>query len=311
MRQVVIKLGSAGLILASTVILAVGCGGGDDVNSATVTVTEPGTNVAVAAAPAGGGEAAPAPTTADAGKPSGAPTAGATKAEGFGTLKGRVTFAGDPPAPRTLVMGGDSGVKDAAVCAKSPIQSERLVVDPATKGVRYAIVYIPRPTAVSPEAASAAKAAAIDFDQKGCVFVPHALAVMKGATINVKSSDPVGHNVNLRLINTKFNSAVQPGSAAVAIQPKAAETRPGEVVCDIHPWMKSWWFVSNNPYFAVTDEEGNYEIKNVPAGTQKVVVWQEAVTPFVTPGSGEAVDVRANGETTKDFAIQPAQVKAE
>ena len=52
--------------------------------------------------------------------------------------------------------------------------------------------------------------------------------------------------------------------------------------------------VLDNPYFAVTDDKGNFEIKNVPAGTQKVVVWQEAVAKggFVTPPSGEDVTSR-------------------
>jgi hypothetical protein len=70
--------------------------------------------------------------------------------------------------------------------------------------------------------------------------------------------------------------------------------------------------VLNNPYFAVTDEKGNYTIKDAPAGTQKVVVWQEAVNPsFVTPASGEPVTIQADGETTKDFVIQPNQIKPE
>ena len=54
--------------------------------------------------------------------------------------------------------------------------------------------------------------------------------------------------------------------------------------------------------------KGYYEIKNVPAGTQKVVVWQEAVG-FVTPASGEEVTIKANDSTIKDFTIDPAKVR--
>jgi hypothetical protein len=83
------------------------------------------------------------------------------------------------------------------------------------------------------------------------------------------------------------------------------------VVCDIHPWMKSWWLVADNPYFAVTDATGAYEIKDVPAGDQKVVVWQEAITApgFLTPGTGEVVSITPDGETTKDFAIAPDRLR--
>ncbi len=75
--------------------------------------------------------------------------------------------------------------------------------------------------------------------------------------------------------------------------------------------MKAYWLVLDHPYFAVTDENGNFEIKNAPAGTQKVVVWQESVGGggYVTPASGEAVNITANGTTTKDFTIDPAKVQ--
>ena len=68
--------------------------------------------------------------------------------------------------------------------------------------------------------------------------------------------------------------------------------------------------VLDNPYFAVTDENGNFEIKNVPAGTQKVVVWQEAVkgSGFVTAPSGEEVTIKANDTTVKEFKIDASKL---
>ena len=60
----------------------------------------------------------------------------------------------------------------------------------------------------------------------------------------------------------------------------------------------------------MTDAEGNFEIKNAPAGTQKVVVWQEAVG-FVTAPSGDAVDIKANDATAKDFVVDAAKVRPE
>ena len=66
--------------------------------------------------------------------------------------------------------------------------------------------------------------------------------------------------------------------------------------------------VLDHPYFAVTDEKGNFEIKNVPAGTQKVVVWQEAVGP-VTASSGDEVTIAAGGDTTKSFTIDATKVR--
>jgi hypothetical protein len=132
---------------------------------------------------------------------------------------------------------------------------------------------------------------------------------MAGVPITLKSSDPANHNVNVKLKNSTFNQTVA-GGQSFPFTPSAAERTPGQVVCDIHPWMTSWWMVLDSPYFAVTDEKGNFEIKNVPAGTQKVVVWQEAVTKggFVTPPSGEDINIKPNDTTTKDFTIDPTKL---
>ena len=81
------------------------------------------------------------------------------------------------------------------------------------------------------------------------------------------------------------------------------------MTCDIHPWMKAYWMVLDNPYFAVTDDKGNFEIKNVPAGTQKVVVWQEACGRL-RHGRRRATRSRSRpGDTTKDFTIDAGKVK--
>ena len=71
--------------------------------------------------------------------------------------------------------------------------------------------------------------------------------------------------------------------------------------------------VFNHPYFAVTDAKGYFEIKNAPAGTQKVVVWQEAVDKggFVTAASGEEVVIKANDAVVKDFKVEPSRLRAE
>jgi plastocyanin len=293
------------LTLSATLAAAVaGCGGQSD-SSTAVIVPEP--NSVTTKAPAGG-----APATATAAAPSTAEstaTTAAVKAEGWGTLKGHVLFGGDPPAEKMLVAQGKAE-KNPEICAKdSPIKSERLVVDPATKGVKFALVYLPKPTAVNDDAKKAAAAAKPVFDQKGCVFEPHVLGLMAGVPITLKSSDPTNHNVNVKLKNSTFNSTVAPG-AALPFTPSAAERTPGQVVCDIHGWMTSWWMVLDSPYFAVTDEKGDFEIKNVPAGTQKVVVWQESVAKggFVTPSSGEDINIKANDTTAKDFTIDPTKL---
>lgn len=305
-------------VAAALALSLAGCGGGSKTDEGTVVLpseplqTSSATPTAPSAAPSTAGTPAPAPSTtggAAPAAPSGAAPATAAAGgggEGWGTLKGHVLFNGTAPEPKSI----DTSSKDPNVCAKTPHKSERLLVDTASKGVRYALVYIPRPTKTNPEVSSAASQAKVDFDQKECTFAPHVLAAMKGATIVLKSSDPINHNINAKMrTNSPFNSVLQP-SQTVNFQPPAAERGPIEVNCDIHPWMRAFWLIIESPYFAVTDEHGNYEIKNVPAGSQKVVVWQEAAG-YVTPASGEAIAIQAGGTTDHDFKIDASRVKPE
>jgi plastocyanin len=299
-------------LAASLVWMLAGCGGRTEGPDEAVVVPEPGTSLKTGGSAAATGSptpTAPAATTAGTEDPG---TAAAVKAEGWGTLKGRILFGGTPPQSKVLVAKGATNAQNAEVCAAQTITSQYLVVDPDSKGVQYAMVYIPKPTAINEEARSAAGQAHVEFDQKNCVFIPHVLPVMKGATILVKSNDPVNHNVNSKLLNTKFNESLSPGVSREVIA-KATERSPGAVVCDIHTWMKAWWMVIDSPYFAVTDAKGNFEIKNVPAGTQKVVAWHEASGNggYITPSAGEAIVIKADGETTREFTIDPGKVRPE
>jgi len=283
-------------------MLALGCGGTGEVSDAVV-VPEPG--VKAPAAPASP-PSAPAPATSPA-PPSSAPSAAPVKAEGWGTLKGMIRFGGDAPAIKVLQEKGKAE-KDPDMCAvDAPILSERLIVDQASRGVKNVLVYLSHPTAVHPDAQQAASASTVLFDQKKCTFQPHVLAVMAGVPIDLRSSDPKPHNVNVKLRNSTFNQSIT-GGQTIRFKPAAPERMPGPVVCDIHPWMSSWWMVLDHPYFAVTNQKGEFEIKNVPAGVQKVVVWQEAVG-FVSAPSGDEVTIKAGEPTIRDVTIDPAKVR--
>jgi len=302
-------LGSLGLGLAATLLFcASGCGGKGTESGDAVVVPEPNANVPTV----GSTETTPATGTATTPAATSKAAPAAVKAEGWGTLKGTITLKGNPPEPKVLADQGKAS-KDPTVCAKdTPIKSERLVVDGASKGVKNVLVYIPKPSAVNEEAKSNVQSAQIVFDQKNCTFEPHVLALMEGVKVDLKNSDPVNHNINSRLKNNGFNKLLS-GSQEMPQPIVAPERSPGEVTCDIHPWMKAYWLVLDNPYFAVTDEQGNFEIKNAPAGTQKVVVWQEAVAPsgFVTAPSGDALELKANDTTTKNFEIDAGKLRPE
>lgn len=303
------KPASLGMSLGAMMMLSVfGCGGGGNESSDAVVVSD--STAKVSSAPEAKTGAAPAAGTSAPAASSAASSP--VKAEGFGTLKGQVVLSGDAPAVKLLFEKGKAP-KDPEVCAKDgPMIDEKLIVDGGTKGVKNVLIYIPKPTSVSDDAKKAYTATPVLFDQDKCVFVPHVVGIMSGSAVTLKSSDPVNHNINARLKQGAFNQLLAP-KGETKFTPQGPERTPAEVTCDIHPWMKAWWMVLDHPYFAVTDAKGYFEIKNAPAGTQKIVVWQEDVDKngFITAPSGEEIVLKANDTVVKDFKIEPSRLRSE
>lgn len=231
----------------------------------------------------------------------------------FGTIKGKLVWGGEkPPAVKPLIAVG-AATKDPTVCAaKKAIPDNKLPVDPSTLGVRYAFAYLVRPKGENPDAVKAlvAKTASVVIDQANCEFLPYSTALHQDQTLIFKSTDPVNHNVHLTPFNNApFNTILAPSGQ---IEKKlVAERRVIPLSCDIHPWMKGWVMVFDHPFFAVTGEDGSFEIKGVPAGTQSLVVWQEA-TGYVTKNAARGMEVTVKAGQTTDIGsvkLDPAKVK--
>ncbi len=224
-------------------------------------------------------------------------TGKAAVAQGFGTIKGRVVWAGAAlPNAALKVKKGDAAAKDAAVCAVEDIPNEDYVVDPATKGVANAFAYVTTPKGSNPDAEKALldAASSVVIDQKGCRFIPHAVALHKAQKLVFQSSDSVGHNIRYTSFSVgSLNQMLSP-MGKLPVEFPGAEKNPVNLQCDIHPWMTSVFMVFDHPFYAVTKADGSFEIKGVPAGTQKVIVRQEKAG-FVTPGArnGISIEVKA------------------
>jgi len=207
-----------------------------------------------------------------------------------GDLSGRVNFQGKGPKVKKLKMDADP------ICGSShtePVYRQSFIMNEEGY-LKNVMVYLkdvkydgPVPTA-----------SAI-LDQKGCVYDPHVQGLMKGQDLLIKNSDATLHNIHgLPSINSEFNFAMPK-----VVKEKAIKIEKPEhaiyIKCDVHPWMKTWVLVSDHPYFAVTDEKGNFSIDGIPAGTYEVVCRQEkfgkrTLTAEVTIG---------DGDTTKDFVF--------
>ncbi len=193
---------------------------------------------------------------------------------GWSSLRGRVTLQGTPPEPKRLPVGGD----DAEVCAPGgkPVLSEQLVVG-SGGGIKGVLVFLttslPSEEPWTHPNAKPGKPGEFVFDQKECTFLSHVFAMQTGQTLRILNSDPVGHNTKIE--NTPINRIVASGGE-ISYVPDEEWKSPTPVSCSIHPWMSAHMLVRDNGYFAVTNEEGEFEIPNLPAGIElEFRIWQE------------------------------------
>jgi plastocyanin len=133
------------------------------------------------------------------------------------------------------------------------------------------------------------------MDQKGKVFVPKVLPVVVGTTVDFLNSDSFAHNVfTPDKCADKFDLGSWP----------TGETRPytfkkpctAVMLCNVHPEMVAYIVAVETPYFAVTDADGNFTIKDVPDGTYTVSVWHERLKK-------QSQEVTVNGATTLDVTL--------
>lgn len=197
---------------------------------------------------------------------------------GYGDVKGQFVLDGDVPELPPLVKQGDPTAKDPEVCAAQDVPDESLLVNKENKGIANIILFPSRaPKDIKEDLAKPPADPAV-FDQKGCLFLPHVLVVRAGQTVTVKSDDTCAHNVRSTFIrNTSFNFTVQPKDrkGVDITNLEAAEPLPMPIKCDIHPYMQSYWVIADHPYVGVTDADGNFEIKGLPAGSHTFRVWHE------------------------------------
>ena len=115
------------------------------------------------------------------------------------------------------------------------------------------------------------------FDQKGCRFLPHAVVVRAGQQVNILSDDPIAHNTHtFPKKNTAFNQGIPAGDRkGTPLTYRKAETVPVAVKCDYHAWMSALHLVVDHPYAALTNENGEFEIADLPTGKHKFQIWHE------------------------------------
>ena len=179
-----------------------------------------------------------------------------------GVIKGHISFTGTPPAVEKVEVKSDM-----PTCGNT--KEVRKLLIGKDQGVGDAIV-----TLIGPSGILAPKDGSLD--QEHCEFKPHVQVVPLGSTLKITSSDSVLHNSHgfYEDGSTAFNLAVP----IVGMEAPFKTKQPGliKLRCDAgHTWMSAYVMVTDKPFYALTDANGNFTLEGVPPGQYEVEVWQE------------------------------------
>ncbi len=188
--------------------------------------------------------------------------AGLARAE---TIKGNIRYVGAP-----IEKKKSSVTIDQYICGKEK-EPEDLLIS-SNNGIRNAVVSLQN---IPPGAKRDWNFPAAKMDQKQCSFIPRVVIVPVGGTVEFLNSDRLLHNVrSTGKENPPFNRA-QPHARSISFVFKQPELL--RVDCDLHSWMRGWVVVAEHPYYAVTNEQGEFVLENVPRGKYTLQVWQESL----------------------------------
>lgn len=172
-----------------------------------------------------------------------------------GAIAGVVDFKGTPPKFPMLDMTADPG------CPPKPQPSETVVMNHGK--LSNVFVYVKEGL---PQGSFAAPNEPVVLDQKGCRYSPRMMGIMVGQPFKILNSDTADHNIHdMARNNPQWNESQLPTDKPI-VKTFSAPEMMLPLQCNQHPWMRAYVNVMTNPYYAVTTEDGRFEIRNLPPG---------------------------------------------
>jgi hypothetical protein len=203
------------------------------------------------------------------------------------TVNGTVKFDGTAPKPAKIDMSQDPA-------CKGDNTAEAVVVS----GGKLANVFVYVKDGLGTRTFDV-PSTPVTIDQKGCQYHPHVLGVMTTQTVEIKNDDQTTHNIHPTPKDNREWNESQPPAAAPIQKSFAREEVMLPVKCNQHPWMKMYVSVVKNPFFAVTDKDGKYEIKGLPPGDYTLAFVHEKLGE-----QDQKVTVAAKDTKTVDSAFK-------
>ncbi len=184
---------------------------------------------------------------------------------GSGSISGKITYTGTPPKMKPIDMSKEPS------CAKqhaTPVLTENVATGPGN-ALQWVVVYLS-----AGEQESSVPSQAERYDQKGCQYIPHVLPMVAAQELQIYNDDQTSHNIHpLAKVNSEWNKSQPAGSPPIDTKWEKPEFIP--VKCNIHPWMHGYFVVLKTAHYAVSGQDGSFEIKGLPAGKYTVTAWQE------------------------------------
>ena len=216
---------------------------------------------------------------------------------GIGVIRGKVFFNGNPPdLPQILTD------KNIDFCGKT-VTDPVLVVQ--NQGIQGAVVSLDWkgeiPIKNEPKSVS--------LQSRHCLFQPRIQATQVGAFLALNSGDEIAHNPHGWWNDTRTVFNITLLNPNLKFKRKLKRDGIYRVECDTHTWMKAYILVFKHPFYAVTDAQGDFLLKNIPAGRYTLRVWHEVLGEQTS-----VVVVAPEKETHADFMLplvdqRPAELK--
>jgi hypothetical protein len=214
----------------------------------------------------------------------------------WGDLSAVILYDGEPPPRRQLKVDKDQSVR------REPLYDRSLVVDPGTKGIQYVCAWLlvneKYPPAIHPDYEPLLKQPVVITTEQ-LNFEPYVSLVWRGQKVFTENKDPVGHSPSSVAVGGFLSP---PNQAAYELSvAKRPQTVPQHVGCLIHPWMSAYIHVQDHPYMAVSDAEGELQIKNLPVGKHAFVFWHPLSGPITEIKRGDKVEKLPKGRLTVEI----------
>jgi plastocyanin len=205
-----------------------------------------------------------------------------------GNIAGKINYTGPKVTPTEIKMNADP--KCMKIHSGKDVASEQVVVNPNST-LRWVFIYVKKGLEGKKFPAPSSK---VSITQQGCMYTPHVFGMMANQPLEITNNDATLHNIHALPKNSSQFNIAQPNKGMKLTKTFDKPEVMVKIKCEVHNWMAAYVGVMDNPFYAVSDDKGNFTIKNLPPGDYELEAWHEKFgtkTMKVTVGASDTKTV--------------------